>query len=743
MEDYINGIVESIVFRSDDTGYVVTKIRMEKEVVNAVGVVPFIKEGQHVKLKGQWIIHKQFGRQFNIEEYEEILPNSTKGIERYLSTGIIRGIGPITAKRLVERFKEKTLEVLDTDIEKIKEVEGIGQKKFEIIKESYMEQRELKDIVMFFQGHGMSTNQCLKIHKTFGADAKEIILENPYILSDEISGIGFITADRIAKNLGIEPDSPFRIQSGIRYILNQFSASGNTFMPKDDLIREASKILGATPEMVDESLYNLSLDSKVKVEKIDGIDSVFSLPYYYCELGVTNRIITLSMENFRSINSDVEFEIGVFEKKYNINFAPSQREAIIGAFDNGIEIITGGPGTGKTTIIKAIIEIYENNNMKVVLGAPTGRAAKRMSESTGREAKTIHRLLEMGVSDEGKSFYKLGESEPLEADVIIIDEASMIDIMLMNTLLKAIKLGTRLIIVGDVDQLPSVGAGNVLKDLIESKFIKVVRLKDIFRQGKESLIVTNAHKINNGEMPILNRKDGDFFFENREDVNEILRTIIDLINRRLPKFNSNWDKYRDIQILTPTRKGILGVQNLNNELQNILNPKSPDKKEKDLKEVTFREGDKVMQIKNNYSLKWVRINGYGDNEGVGVFNGDMGFIESINDEDKTLTVIFDDERKVVYDYIYLDELELAYAITIHKSQGSEFKVIITPAFMGSPLLMNKNLLYTAITRAKELVVVVGVTKALQYMITNDKSINRYSSLRNRIVDITSNEIFAE
>ena len=497
MEDCINGIVESIVFKSDDTGYVVTKIRIEKEIISAVGVVPFIKEGQHVKLKGQWVVHKQFGRQFNIEEYEEILPNSTKGIERYLSTGIIRGIGPITAKRLVEKFKEKTLEVLDTDIDKIKLVEGIGEKKFEIIKESYLEQRDLKDIVMFFQGHGMSTNQCIKIHKKFGADAKEIILENPYILSDEISGIGFITADRIAKSIGIEPNSPFRIQSGIRYILNQFSASGNTFMPKDELIRESSKILGATSEMVEESLYNLSLDSKVKVEKIEGIDSVFALPYYYCELGVTNRIITLSMENFRSINSDIEFEIGVFEKKYSIKFAPSQREAIVGAFDNGIEIITGGPGTGKTTIIKAIIEIYENNNMKVVLGAPTGRAAKRMSESTGREAKTIHRLLEMGVSDEGKSYYKLGESEPLEADVIIIDEASMIDIMLMNSLLKAIKLGTRLIIVGDVDQLPSVGAGNVLKDLIESKFIKVVRLKDIFRQGKESLIVTNAHKINN------------------------------------------------------------------------------------------------------------------------------------------------------------------------------------------------------------------------------------------------------
>lgn len=743
MAEYLNGIVEAIVFKSEDTGYVVSKINLEREIINAVGIVPFMKEGQNVKLKGEWVIHKQFGKQFNIEEYEEILPDSIKGIERYLSTGIVKGIGPITAKRLVERFKEKTLEVLDNDIDKIKGVEGIGQKKFEIIKESYNEQKELKDIILYFQGHGMTTNQCIKVYKAFGANARDIVANNPYILSDEIAGIGFITADRIAKSIGIEPTSQFRIQSGIIYILNQFSSSGNTYMPKDELVKETIKLLGATNELVDGALYNLTVDSRVKVEKIDGIDSVFALPYYYCELGVTNRIITLSLENFRSINADVEFEVGVFEKKNNMKFADSQKEAIVGAFENGIEIITGGPGTGKTTIIKAIIEIYENNNMKVVLGAPTGRAAKRMSESTGREAKTIHRLLEMGVNDDGKSYYKRGENEPLEADVIIIDEASMIDVMLMNSLLKAIKLGTRLIIVGDVDQLPSVGAGNVLKDLIESNFIKVVRLRDIFRQGQESLIVVNAHKINNGEMPVLNRRDGDFFFENKEDVNEILRTIIDLINRRLPNYNKKWDNFRDIQILTPTRKGALGVQNLNNQLQEVLNPKAKHKKEKELKEIIFREGDKVMQTKNNYSLKWVRINGDGDNEGVGVFNGDMGYIESINDEEKNITVIFDDERRVVYDYVYLDELELAYAITIHKSQGSEFKVIITPAFMGSPFLMNKNLLYTAITRAKELVVVVGLPKALQYMVTNTRSVERYSSLKNRILDITDSEVLSE
>lgn len=739
--EIVNGVVEAIVFKSDDTGYVVSKIRVNNETINAVGVVPFMKEGQNVRVKGQWVLHKQFGRQFNIEEYEEILPNSVEGIEKYLSTGIIHGIGPVTAKKIVGKFGENTLEILDNHIERLQEIEGIGEKKFKIIFESYIAQRDLKDIMIYFQAYGMTSNQCIKIYKKFGVEAKEVVSENPYILCDEIPGIGFITADRIARELGVKKDSTFRVQSGIRYVLNQFSASGNTYMPKKLLIDETSKVLSVNKELVDENIYNSSLDGKIKVENIGKEEGVFSLPYYYCELGVTNKIITLSMENFRSINSDVEFEIKSFEKKNNINFADSQKEAILGAFDNGIEIITGGPGTGKTTIIKAIIEIYENNGMKVLLAAPTGRAAKRMTESTGREAKTIHRLLEMGVSDDDNSFFGKGEGSPLEGDVVIIDEASMIDIMLMQNLLKAIKLGTRVIIVGDVDQLPSVGPGNVLKDLIESSFIKVVRLKDIFRQGKESMIVTNAHRINNGEMPIINKRDGDFFFENKEDNDEMLNTIVDLINRRLPKYNIKWDKFKDIQILTPTRKGVLGVQNLNNKLQEVLNPPQPDKKEKKVKDMIFREGDKVMQIKNNYSLKWNKITG-GDGEGVGVFNGDMGFIQSINEEDKTITIIFDDERKVIYDYIYIDELELAYAITIHKSQGSEFKVIITPAFLGSPLLMNKNLLYTGITRAKELVVVVGGPKALKRMVSNDKIMERYSSLKDRIVDITSSEIFA-
>ena len=636
----------------------------------------------------------------------------------------------------MKAFGKDTLDILDNHIERLKEVEGIGEKKFNIIYESYIETKDLKDIMIFFQKHGMTVNQCLKIYKKFGADSINKVSTNPYILNEEISGIGFLTADKIAKEFGVEDTSSFRIQSGIRYVLNNFSAMGNTYMPKDKLIQECQKVLAVSRDIVEENIYNCVLEEKLKIEKIKDIEAVYSLPYYYCELGVTNKIITLCIENFQTINTDVEFEVSTFEKKNNIKFAPSQKEAILGAFENGIEIITGGPGTGKTTIIKCIIEIYENSGMKVLLAAPTGRAAKRMSESTGREAKTIHRLLEMGVSDDENSFFGKGEGEPLEADVIIIDEASMIDIMLMNSLLKAIKLGTRVIIVGDVDQLPSVGPGNVLRDLINSKFINVVRLKEIFRQGKESMIIVNAHKINNGEMPYLNKKGGDFFFDARDEVENILSTILDLVNRRLPSFNSKWSKIWDIQVLSPTRKGLLGVDNLNNEIQAILNPSSKDKKEKQVRDIVFREGDKVMQIKNNYSLEWHRIGGDGENKGVGVFNGDMGYIETIDEERKVLSVVFDDERRVIYEFMFLDELELAYAITIHKSQGSEFKVVVMPTFMGSAFLMNRNILYTGITRAKELVVVVGNQRSLQYMVNNTNNMERYSSLKERIMDIT-------
>lgn len=709
-----------------------------------MGVLPHVKEGQNLKITGSWVNHSQFGKQFKVEECEEILPTSKDGIEKYLSSGIIQGIGPVTAKKIVNKFGEDTLNILDNNIERLKEIEGIGKKKLETIIESYREQRELKNITIFLQTHGLSVNQCLKIYKKYGASSVDTVKNNPYILCDEISGIGFKTSDKIARSLGIEIDSPFRIQSGIRYVINEFCANGHTFMPKDELIKEASNVLTVSGDIIEENIKNAALDRKIKLEKVNDKEGVFTIPNYYCELGITNRILTLAISNFQDISVDVDHLILQFEKKNNITFAESQKDAIISAFQNGIEIITGGPGTGKTTIIKCIIEIFETCGLKVLLGAPTGRAAKRMSESTGKEATTIHRMLDMGVFEKEESvFVTNAEEHSLEADVVIIDEASMIDITLMNALLKSIKVGTRLIIVGDVDQLPSVGAGNVLNDFIESGFTKVVRLKEIFRQGKESMIVVNAHKINKGEMPKLNEKGTDFFFI-RNDIQEgILNTIIDLINTRLPKFNSNWDKLKSIQVLVPMKKGVLGVTNLNERIQNVLNPKAPYKKEKEFRSMVFREGDKVMQIKNNYSLKWTRIAGKGEHEGLGVFNGDMGFIESIDLEGKKLSIIFDDERRVIYDFMYLDELDLAYAITIHKSQGSEFPVVIIPAYMGAPLLMNRNLLYTGITRAKEMVVVVGIPKALKYMVDNTRSMERYSSLNWRIKEVISNEVFEQ
>ena len=742
--EVLNGIVESIVFKSSDTGYTVIKFRENNIIHTAVGVLPHVKEGQNLKITGSWVNHSQFGKQFKVEECEEILPTSKDGIEKYLSSGIIQGIGPVTAKKIVNKFGEDTLNILDNNIERLKEIEGIGKKKLETIIESYREQRELKNITIFLQTHGLSVNQCLKIYKKYGASSVDTVKNNPYILCDEISGIGFKTSDKIARSLGIENDSPFRIQSGIRYVINEFCANGHTFMPKDELIKEASNVLTVSEDIIEENIKNAALDRKIKLEKVNDKEGVFTIPNYYCELGITNRILTLAISNFQDISVDVDHLILQFEKKNNITFAESQKDAIISAFQNGIEIITGGPGTGKTTIIKCIIEIFETCGLKVLLGAPTGRAAKRMSESTGKEATTIHRMLDMGVFEKEESvFVTNAEEHSLEADVVIIDEASMIDITLMNALLKSINVGTRLIIVGDVDQLPSVGAGNVLNDFIESGFTKVVRLKEIFRQGKESMIVVNAHKINKGEMPKLNEKGTDFFFI-RNDIQEgILNTIIDLINTRLPRFNSNWDKLKSIQVLVPMKKGVLGVTNLNERIQNVLNPKAPYKKEKEFRSMVFREGDKVMQIKNNYSLKWTRIAGKGDHEGLGVFNGDMGFIESIDLEGKKLSIIFDDERRVIYDFIYLDELDLAYAITIHKSQGSEFPVVIIPAYMGAPLLMNRNLLYTGITRAKEMVVVVGIPKALKYMVDNTRSMERYSSLNWRIKEVISNEVFEQ
>lgn len=728
----IQGKVEDIVFQNEENGYVVAHIKSKKDKITITGCVPCIAEGQNLKLQGEWFTHPKFGQQFKIKECTEIVPDSLEGIEKYLSSGMISGIGSVTAKKIVAHFGKKTLDVLDNEIERLEEIDGIGSKKIKSIAESYSKHREMRNIMVFFQSYGVTVKQCVKIHKKFGETSIDVVKENPYVLTDEISGIGFKTADKIARSLGIEKESPFRIQCGLRYIVNQFCSMGNTYMPLDRMIKEGEKILLVSYDAINKNIQESVLNGKLKIELVSGKEAVFTMPYYYCELSVTSKILTLTTSAYNEIKINVSDEICKFEKENVIKFAPTQIEAIKGAFENGIEIITGGPGTGKTTIIKCITEIFEEATMTVFMAAPTGRAAKKMSEATGREAKTIHRLLELGVNDENMNFFKNEESY-LKCDVLIIDEASMIDIILMNNLLKAVSMGTRLIIVGDADQLPSVGPGNVLRDLIESNCVKVVRLKDIFRQGKESMIVVNAHKINNGEMPILNKKNKDFYFINCEDTDEISKTLISLTNKRLPNFNKKWNKISDIQILSPTRKGNLGIINLNNSLQQVLNPKNSNKNEIEFKDTIFRTGDKVMQTKNNYNLKWTRVSGEGENEGIGVFNGDIGYIVDV--EENKISVVFDGERKIIYDNVYLDELELAYAMTVHKSQGSEFPVVIMPMFMGPPLLMNKNLFYTGITRAKQMVVLVGFSKAMYFMINNNRSFERYSALKWRILNI--------
>lgn len=731
----IQGVVEDIVFHNEENGYIIAHLNYSKEQITVVGVVPYISEGQNLKLTGEWVTHPQFGKQFKIVHCEEVIPSSIAGIEKYLASGVIQGIGPITAKKIVKHFGENTMNVLDNEIERLKEIDGVGGKKIQLIFESYSKQREVKNIMIFLQTYGVTPNQCVKIYKKYGGESIKVVQENPYILTETISGVGFKIADKIARSLGIDKESPFRIQSGINYVVNEFCALGNTYMPLEKLQKSAKEILGVSDEEIQRNVYDNVLQGKLKVEDIDEEKCVFTIPFYYCELGVTKKIITISVAKYDPLEIDVEEEIKKFEKEKNIQFASSQKAAICGAMENSIEVITGGPGTGKTTIINCITEVFEEAGMKVFMAAPTGRAAKRMTEATGREAKTIHRLLELGVGgDDGSQFFRSDETA-LDCDVLIVDEASMIDIMLMNSLLKAISIGTRLVIVGDVDQLPSVGPGNVLRDIIESKCVTVVKLKEIFRQAQESMIIVNAHKINNGEMPILNKKGKDFYFIENNDPEKILDSIITLINTRLPNFNKGWDKMKHIQILSPMRKGILGIENLNEKLQQILNPKSKYKKEKDYRNTIFRVGDKVMQIKNNYSIKWDKISGNSKESGVGIFNGDVGYIEDINEDNENIIVVFDDDKRVEYEGIFLEELTLAYAITIHKSQGSEFEVVIMPMFMGPPLLMNRNLLYTGITRAKSLVVLVGTVKAINFMKNNNRSFERYSGLGYRIRQI--------
>ena len=735
----IQGVVDQIVYKNDDNGYVVLKLKTKDDLIAAVGYVPFITEGQRVKIEGEWVIHPTFGQQVKIKSCEEILPSNIEGIERYLSSGLIPGIGPVTAKNIVKKFGEDSLDIIEMNPGKLKEVDGIGEKKAFAISEAFKEQRELKNVMVFLQTYGVSTAYGIKIFKKYGQNTINTVRENPYKLCEDISGIGFKTADRIARNLGMPLNSIERAKAGIKYILYSFTANGHTYLPMKNLLFESKRLLNIPEEIIKEavSISAASKDIVIEGEEYSSTN-VYLSSFYYAELGVARRLIEISLSGTEKNLYGIDEEINSYEKENNIEFADEQRQAITAGVKEGLCIITGGPGTGKTTIIKCMIRIFEKMGLTVVLGAPTGRAAKRITETTGREAKTIHRLLEMEFisSDDSPSFVR-DEGNPIEADVIIIDEASMIDILLMNSLLKALAPGAKLILVGDVDQLPSVGPGNVLRDMIESKVITTVRLRHIYRQADESLITVNAHRINDGEMPFLNDRDKDFFFIQKNANHEIVDEILDLIKNRLPFFKDGFDPIKDMQILSPTRKGEIGIYNLNKRIQEILNPPSKDKAERDLKDFIFREGDKVMQIKNNYNLEWTKINGSGEASGTGVFNGDIGYIKEIDNENKRLLVVFDDDRQVYYDFINLDELELAYAITIHKSQGSEFKVVLIPISYGPPMLMTRNLIYTAVTRAKDLVVLVGLKQALYVMINNNTITERFSNLKQRIINFVS------
>lgn len=722
----LQGMVSDIVFKNEENGYTIASLANENDEITVVGCMPTLSVGETIEIEGKWVNHKIYGSQFEVQSFMPVTPSSLEGIYVYLSSGMIHGIGEKMAKRIVDKFGVDTLDIIQNTPERLTEVEGIGIKKVKQIQESYEENRELRNIIIQLSPYGITPNYCLRIYKKYKEKSIEIINKNPYRLAEEVRGIGFRIADDIASKIGIDKYSPDRIMQGILFTLNQSLGSGHTYLPKRILIEQSVKILGVEPKFVENGIMDLAYNQKVHLENKKGEILVYLMMYYICENGVCKEIIKLSQHETKDLHINIEEEIKIVEKEDEISLANNQILAVKEAINNGVTIITGGPGTGKTTTINTIIKIFENNDQKVVLCAPTGRAAKRMSETSNKEAKTIHRLLEMGfATDSDELVFFKDEEDPIDADVIILDEASMVDIILMYNLLKAVKLGTRLLLVGDSDQLPSVGAGNVLKDIIDSSVIKTVRLNEIFRQARESMIVVNAHKINNGEPLFLNVKNKDFFFLRKNTNEEIINEIIGLVSERLPKFYK-FDKLKDIQVLTSMRKGDLGVNNLNIELQKYLNPPSKYKQEEEFAKRTFRVGDKVMQIRNNYTKKWETEDK--SESGEGIYNGDIGYIFHIDKDKKTVYVLFDKVKLASYKYDELDELDHSFCTTIHKSQGSEFPVVVIPIVWAPPMLLSRNLLYTAVTRAKKLVVLVGDVKYLEQMIKNNRINDRYSNL---------------
>lgn len=732
-EEVINGYVDHIIFRNNDNGYTVMVMICDEEELTCVGVFSDIAEGECIEAKGEYTDHPTYGRQFAVKSFEEKAPQDALAIERYLGSGAIKGIGIALAARIVRRFKEDTFRIIEEEPERLAEVKGISQRKAMEIADQVNEKRDLRQAMIFLQQYGISTTLAVKIYNTYGQEVYSILKENPYRMADDVDGVGFRTADEIASRVGIRTDSDFRIRSGIQYALLQASNEGNTYLPMPELTQRASALLEIEPVYIEKHYMNLAMDRKIIMRQVEDVTQIYASAFFYMEANTATMLKNLDA-SFDVPDIEIEARLRQIEKQTKMDLDEHQVEAVKEAVRNGVLVITGGPGTGKTTTINTIIKYFESEGMDIFLAAPTGRAAKRMSETTGFEARTIHRMLELNGGVEGNAGFERNEQNPLETDVIIIDEMSMVDISLMYSLLKAIVAGTRLILVGDVNQLPSVGPGNVLKDIIDSGLFHTVMLTKIFRQASTSDIIVNAHKINRGEPVELDNKSMDFFFLKRYDADKIINVTLQLILQKLPKFVGA--SMMDIQVLTPMRKGLLGVERLNTVLQMYLNPPDKRKKEKEHGTTLFREGDKVMQIKNNYQLEWEIRSKYGlcIDKGTGVFNGDTGIIEEINDFAETVTVCFDEGRMVEYPYKLLEELELAYAVTIHKSQGSEYPAVVIPLLSGPRMLMNRNLLYTAVTRAKKCVTIVGNDTTFEQMIANNSQLKRYSGLRDRLVE---------
>ncbi len=738
--DNITGYVDHIVYQNSDNGYTVMTLVAEGEEVTCVGMCKGLGQGENISAEGEYIEHPVYGRQFKIQIYETVAPTDRVGMERYLGSGAIRGVGEALAARIVKKFGDDTFRIIEEEPERLAEVKGISERKAQEIAVQMEEKKDLREALVYLQQYGISNTLAVKIYNTYGMEMYSVMRENPYRLAEDVSGVGFRIADEIAGRIGIHTDSDYRIRSGILYTLLQAVGEGHCFLPLELLLRRASELLGVSEENIRPQVDNLIMDRKLVAKG----DALFAAAYYYAELNCANMLRNLNIpmleaENLPAQDMAIRKRLERMAENLSMELDELQLKAVEESIKNGLFILSGGPGTGKTTTINMIIRYFESEGMDIFLAAPTGRAAKRMTEATGFEAKTIHRLLELNSAlsddDTRRANFERNQENPLEADVVIIDEMSMVDIQLFQALLKAILPGTRLILVGDVDQLPSVGPGQVLRDLMNSEAFPMVTLEKIFRQAGESDIVVNAHRINKGEQIALDNKSRDFFLLERNDVNVIYKHMIQLIREMLPKY-VNATPF-DIQVLTPMRKGSLGCETLNGILQRYLNPADPHKKEHSYGNTVFREGDKVMQIKNNYQLEWEIVGRYNIpiDKGMGVFNGDMGRVLEINETMSTLLVEFDDGRRVNYPFSGLEELELSYAITIHKSQGSEYPAVILPLLGGPRMLFNRNLLYTGITRARNCVTILGSSETVRNMIDNVSENRRYTALESRIREI--------